>query len=186
MGIISALTLLLFTVIVNDAVGDVPEWCADIRSFEGVLTVDGFYFRMDIENFTHQPSNPYHSIILFLDIDNDGSTGWDNTGYAFEDEISLPGSDLMIKIECGNPSLCHCYRLFAGGENEFWEDIPVNVENHGETIRLATNLGPISTSRIRICIFILEDGNFFDKLPESGNIVIPRNSLIFKKIRDMR
>ncbi|HHF53430.1 MAG TPA: hypothetical protein ENL43_03600 [candidate division WOR-3 bacterium] len=186
MGIIPALTLLLFTVIVNDAVGDVPDWCADMRIFEGILTVDQFYFRMDIENFTYQTSSPYHSIILFMDTDNDSSTGWDNTGYAFEDEISLPGSDVMMKIECGNPSLCHCYRLFAGGENEFWEDITVNVENHGETIRLTTNLELISTSRIKICIFILEDGNFFDKLPESGNIVIPRNSLIFKKIRDMR
>jgi len=186
MGIISTLTVLLFTVIVNDAAGDVPEWCADIRRFEGVLTVDGLYFSVDINNFIQQPYNPYHSIILFIDTDNNSSTGWNNTGYGFEDEFPLPGSDLMIRIECGNPGVSHCYRLFTWGDNEFWRNTNVNVENHEEMIRLETNLEFINSSRVRICIFMLEDGNFFDRLPENGNIVILRNSLIFKRTLDMR
>jgi len=167
--VILLLTMLLST-IYYDSINEVPLRYADIISANITLRARKISFKVEVDRLYQNHSGP---IYLFLNTDGDSLTGWQTTGYISEDEVYLDGADIMVIINPISPRYSGIYQLFTGGASQYLGRASFYVENLSETrVRLSFDVLCYYEGKISVKLFVSEEGNWGDIMPDTGFISI--------------
>lgn len=170
-------TLISFTINFQDRVNDVPWHFTDLRSVSITINSINLRFAIEVDRLFQNFSGP---IYIFAEADNNRSTGWDNTGNISEDEFPLDGADIMIIVNHMLPEKSAIYILNSDESYSYLNRINCQIQrfNDTRTTITLTIQRSILNNIFKIKLFVGEEGNLGDAMPDNGFIEVESTLLM--------